>query len=210
MGRRVNVLDFITMKNSNVIILFMLVLTLIDEFLLATAGTNDYYDVLGVDRQASDKEVKKAFRKLAMKYHPDKNPSKSAVNFREIAEAYEVLSDSKKRKQYDAQGTDDGFADGHFGADFNFDEFMQQFHFDFHHDAHNKAKNGRQNNGMFDFGDMFDDEDLFAGFDQDSSFFGGLNEGFGSAKAHGSSSGGKCKTVTTRKGNTVSTYTQCS
>ena len=80
--------------------------------------------------------------------------------------AYEVLSDSKKRKQYDAQGTDDGFADGHFGADFNFDEFMQQFHFDFHHDAHNKAKNGRQNNGMFDFGDMFDVRSLVINVDE--------------------------------------------
>lgn len=66
----------------------------------------DYYAVLGVDKKASEEEIKKKFRKLARKYHPDMNPDNAAAEkkFKEISEAYEVLSDAKKRKEYDAYG----------------------------------------------------------------------------------------------------------
>jgi molecular chaperone DnaJ len=66
----------------------------------------DYYEVLGVARGASEDEIKKAFRKLAMKYHPDKNPDnkEAEAKFKEINEAYEVLSDSEKRNLYDQFG----------------------------------------------------------------------------------------------------------
>jgi DnaJ-class molecular chaperone len=66
----------------------------------------DYYQVLGVSRNASDKEILKAFRKLARQYHPDVNPGdkQAEANFKEISEAYEVLSDSEKRKKYDRFG----------------------------------------------------------------------------------------------------------
>lgn len=66
----------------------------------------DYYEVLGVNRDASDEEIKKAYRKLAMKFHPDRNPdSKDAEgHFKECKEAYEVLSDGNKRGQYDQYG----------------------------------------------------------------------------------------------------------
>ena len=62
----------------------------------------DYYTVLGVNRDASEDEIKKAYRKLAMKHHPDRNPDKGAEeNFKEAKEAYEILSDTKKRAAYD-------------------------------------------------------------------------------------------------------------
>ncbi len=66
----------------------------------------DYYEVLGVDRNAGDADVKKAYRKLALKYHPDKNKGDSAAEekFKEVGEAYSVLSDSQKRAQYDRFG----------------------------------------------------------------------------------------------------------
>lgn len=65
----------------------------------------DYYEVLGINRNASEAEIKKAYRKLAMKYHPDRNPDKdSAAKFQEISEAYEVLSDEQKRAAYDQFG----------------------------------------------------------------------------------------------------------
>lgn len=67
----------------------------------------DYYKILGVNKDASQKEIKKAFRKLATKYHPDKNPDDKAAEekFKEVNEANEVLSDAEKRKKYDALGT---------------------------------------------------------------------------------------------------------
>ena len=61
----------------------------------------DYYQILGVSKSANEKQIKKAYRKLALKYHPDKNKAPDAeAKFKEISEAYEVLSDPKKRKIY--------------------------------------------------------------------------------------------------------------
>ena len=73
---------------------------------LATEAKRDYYEVLGVDRAASDQEIKSAYRKLAMQYHPDRNPGnpEAEERFKECSEAYAVLSDTGKRAQYDQFG----------------------------------------------------------------------------------------------------------
>ena len=70
----------------------------------------DYYAVLGIKKDASADEIKKAYRKLALKYHPDKNPGdkKAEEKFKELTEAYAVLSDPEKKRQYDQFG-DAGF-----------------------------------------------------------------------------------------------------
>jgi molecular chaperone DnaJ len=78
----------------------------------------DFYEVLGVSKNATEKEIKSAYLKLAVKYHPDKNPKNKAESekkFKEIAEAYEVLSDKEKRKMYDQVGHD-GYSRGGFGG----------------------------------------------------------------------------------------------
>lgn len=77
----------------------------------------DYYEVLGVDRGADDSTIKKAYRKLAMKYHPDRNPDNKEAEekFKEIGEAYEVLSDADKRAAYDRMGHD-AFKNGGMGG----------------------------------------------------------------------------------------------
>jgi curved DNA-binding protein len=91
----------------------------------------NYYDVLGVNKSATDKEIKQAFRRLAKKYHPDANPDdpQAETKFKEINEAYEVLSDAEKRAQYDRFGS--GFQQGFGGngtgyytnVDFNGESF---------------------------------------------------------------------------------------
>ena len=65
------------------------------------SNKRDYYEVLGVDKNADDKQIKKAYRKMAIKYHPDKNPDDTSAEakFKEAAEAYEVLSDGNKRSR---------------------------------------------------------------------------------------------------------------
>ena len=70
------------------------------------ADKRDYYEVLGVSKTATDAEIKKAFRVLAKKYHPDMNPGdkEAEAKFKEAQEAYAVLSDAEKRKQYDQFG----------------------------------------------------------------------------------------------------------
>ncbi|HLB40352.1 MAG TPA: DnaJ domain-containing protein, partial [Candidatus Babeliales bacterium] len=66
----------------------------------------DFYDILGVKKTASEAEIKAAYRKLAMQYHPDRNPGDKAAEekFKEAAQAYEVLSDKEKRQKYDQFG----------------------------------------------------------------------------------------------------------
>lgn len=68
---------------------------------------DDYYKILGIDKQASAAEIKKAYRKLALKYHPDKTKGDKAMEdkFKKISEAYAVLSDPEKRNQYDTYGS---------------------------------------------------------------------------------------------------------
>lgn len=91
----------------------------------------DYYQILGVPKTASQDQIKKAYRDLALKYHPDINKSKEASErFKEINEAYAVLGDEQKRKQYDSYGPA-GFGQ-HFSEDeifsgFDMDEIMKQF-----------------------------------------------------------------------------------
>ena len=107
----------------------------------------DYYEVLGVTKKATKEEIKKAFHKLAHKFHPDKGGG-DADKFKEVSEAYSILSDDKKRAEYDSYGRvfggggpgAGGFG-GQQGADFDFSQFQDAF----------------QNGFGFDFGDVFSD-----------------------------------------------------
>ena len=89
----------------------------------------DYYEVLGVSKGSSASEIKKAYRKIALKYHPDKNPDNSAAEekFKEAAEAYEVLSDDNKRERYNKFGHAGMKGSGGGGHHMNMDDIFSQF-----------------------------------------------------------------------------------
>ena len=96
------------------------------------ADKRDYYEVLGLQKGASDDEIKKAFRKLAMKYHPDKNPGdkEAEEKFKEINEAYAVLSDSEQKAKYDQfghAGIDPNSFAGGFGGFGGFEDIFDMF-----------------------------------------------------------------------------------
>lgn len=92
----------------------------------------DFYEILGISKSASQSEIKKAYRKMAIKYHPDKNPGDKTAeeNFKKAAEAYEVLSDENKKARYDQFGHaafEGGQGAGGFGGGMNMDDIFSQF-----------------------------------------------------------------------------------
>lgn len=118
----------------------------------------DYYKVLGVDKKASQEDIKKTYRKLAVKFHPDKNPGdkKSEEKFKEINEAYDVLGDAEKRKKYDDLGE-------------NWQQYQQR-----------GAPNNNQQYYNPQGGSPFGGEGGFSDFFE--SFFGGGSSGFGGSR----------------------------
>jgi molecular chaperone DnaJ len=120
------------------------------------ANKRDYYDVLGVSKTASNDDIKRAFRKLAMQYHPDRNKAPDAeAKFKEINEAYEVLSDQQKRSTYDQYGHEGLNQNGFSGGANPFDIFNQFF-----------GGNGGSGGVKFSFGGDDDDNpfgDIFGG-----------------------------------------------
>jgi curved DNA-binding protein CbpA len=161
----------------------------------------DYYQILGVSKSSTEKEIKKAYRKLALKWHPDKNidnKEQAEEKFKEIAEAYQVLSDKDKRRQYDNGSYNpfggnsnnhrfEGFS-GFGGHDFGFkfmdahdlfaqfadDGFFDDDDFFASFGMQNRNKKNKQSGGNKRFKSMF-----HHGFDDDFSMFTGGTGGFG-------------------------------
>ena len=89
----------------------------------------DYYDILGVDKNSEQSEIKRAYRKIAMKYHPDKNPDNKEAEekFKEAAEAYSVLSDESKKAQYDRFGHNQFQNMGAGASNMDFEDIFSSF-----------------------------------------------------------------------------------
>ncbi|XP_030006576.1 dnaJ homolog subfamily B member 9-like [Sphaeramia orbicularis] len=236
------------MATTQSVLLLAVHILLVSEFILAK---RDYYDILGVPKDASDRQIKKAFHRLALKYHPDRNKHPDAeAKFREIAEAYETLSDDKRRQEYDhfehQASPGEGYRGGGGGgnANYNFKQHFQSFNFNFddifkdfepfgqqhhqhhfhthshsnsqahqkrdfnsHFQAHQEAMNrqrrqfqqGSFGGGLFD--DMFEDLEKMFTFHPHNTRT--ENRFQNSGKQH-------CRTVTQRRGNMVTTFTDCS
>lgn len=135
---------------------------------MATTPKHDYYETLGVSRNASEDDIRKAYRKLARKYHPDLNPGDKAAEerFKNVQEAYDVLSDAKKKQMYDTVGfySDSGFAAGgggqaggpgaHPNMDFNGFDFSEMFR-DAQAQTESRRRGGGSGTGTGAFRDIF-------------------------------------------------------
>jgi curved DNA-binding protein len=129
----------------------------------------DYYKILGVEKDATQEEIKKAYRKLALKYHPDRNPDnkESEEKFKEITEANEVLSDPEKRKKYDQLGANWKYYQQPGAGGPGMEDFFSQF------GGRGGGRTTYQYSG--DLGDMFGNIGGFSDFFE--SFFGGRGAG---------------------------------
>ena len=134
----------------------------------------DYYKTLGVEKDATQEEIKKAYRKLALKYHPDRNPDnkQSEEKFKEITEANEVLSDPEKRKKYDQLGSNWKYYQQPGSGGPGMEDFFSQF------GGRGGGKTSYQYSG--DLGDMFGNIGGFSDFFE--SFFGGSGAGPGTGQ----------------------------
>ncbi|CAF1585443.1 unnamed protein product [Adineta ricciae] len=188
-------------------------LTLLSS-LIIVAG-KDYYELLGVKRDATDKEIKRRFRQLALQYHPDKNKDpKAEETFRAISEAYDVLIDPKKRQQYNAQGhefyTSSADPNGFSSFHFNMNDFNRHFDTESYFSPYDE-----HDSFAFPFDSIFDEHDGEAAYFTDGNhydfadFFGGFDGGESIHMHTPGSSQQNCRTVTRREGNSISTFTEC-
>ena len=150
--------------------------------------SDDFYEVLGVPRDAQDKDIKKAYRKLSLKYHPDKNPDnkeEAEEIFKTISFAYGILSDSQKRQDYDRFGRDYVVNGGHTGGGGGGGANFR--HANFHHFNMQSANDIFRNffGGKDPFQSFFDDEDDFFG-----GGMGGMG-GFFAGPMNGGMAGGR-------------------
>ncbi len=146
--------------------------------------SKDYYKILGVNKSASAEEIKKAYRKLAMKYHPDRNKGnkEAEAKFKEMSEAYAVLSDEEKRKQYDmfgAEGFQQRFTQEDIFRGFDFSDIFQEFGF-----GHFGGR--KRGGGASIFDNLFSGATRGSGYrtkaDRFNSFYGGFGGGTGAIK----------------------------
>lgn len=147
----------------------------------------DFYSILGVSKTATEDEIKKAYRKLAVKWHPDKNPEdpeSAAEMFKAIAEAYETLGDPQKRREYDYGSSSEGFQrrnHRNFSDERAFDIFesffadMEEFHNSFHRHGQSHSQRQQSNSQRRDPFSMMDSmfSDPFGGSMFGGSMFGG-------------------------------------
>ncbi|XP_077567297.1 dnaJ homolog subfamily B member 9a [Stigmatopora nigra] len=198
------------MANAQSALKMAVCLLVIAELLLAE---KDYYDILGVPKDASERQIKKAFHRLAMRFHPDKNKHPDAeVTFREIAEAYETLSDTTRRRDYEQDGASyfpDGRqqrTNGRQPFRFKFEDILKDFdaYRQVRHRKHSEkeshGRHRRQFQGSAIFGDVFDNLEKMFAFHRHPAHT--QNVFSTASKQH-------CRTVTQRRGNMVTTYTDC-
>lgn len=177
-----------------------------------TSEKKDYYETLGVPKTATESEIKKAYRKLALKWHPDKNQQnkdEAEQKFKEIGEAYAILSDKQKRAHYDKYGNND-FAMGDMHDTFSFTDANKIFEMffggrdpfaDFEDDAFGGFGSFGKKKGFGLFGDSspfggFGGFSGFGGFDDDTGFGGGEFTSFSSSSFGGSGMGQSVSTKT--------------